>query len=173
LGGKLRFIAIGLAVGLLSSCGGGGRTSEPTTAASISTNLPSTTTFSTTSTQRPTTTTAPGSSYTTKGIAFTTPDGWNYVYTPHIGIVRMTLTKDISTSPPGKAKLVSHLTISSGSEFPGPVVSTDTGRTAPQISFGGSSVEWPVTPEASSVVAACGLPGWILFSLTRMSPTVK
>jgi hypothetical protein len=97
--------------------------------------------------------TAPGTSttgpYHSGPIQYTLPDGWTYVYTPALGRVLLDVTKDISTSPPGMAKLrVSKPYSTTLTAFPGTIAPDTPGRTPPGDPFERYvTAEWPLSSE--------------------------
>ena len=107
-----------------------------------------------TSTSEAATTVAP-SSYRSTVIPFTTKDGISYLFTPRIGRVSVTLAKDISRSPPGKARLkVSGLSSTAGSSFPGILRATSAPTTlAWQTTV---SVQWPLPAATAAKLLPSG-----------------
>lgn len=78
--------------------------------------------------------------YASPLIQFTTSEGWTYEWQqPSLPLVTLTAEKDVQSSPPGKARLLTHATFASvvlPQDFtvPKPVETPATkGRTAPQI----------------------------------------
>jgi hypothetical protein len=80
-----------------------------------------------------TTTTPPPSPYGSSPFSFQTRTGWNYSFTPAFGSFTVSVSKDVSQSPPGKARVRISVTASRPPGFPGELKSTDVGRTAPPI----------------------------------------
>ena len=81
------------------------------------------------------TTSASALPYDTSTLEFTTEDGWAYTIHPELTATpTLELSKDVSESPPGKAKLVMTLTIP---EYRFSIQGATPGRTAPPIEL------WP------------------------------
>jgi hypothetical protein len=89
-------------------------------------------------------------------IAFKTNQGWSYAFTPNVGDIKVQFSKNISSSPPGSARL--DITIaSSTSGFPGSVASTDQGRTAPGVHLPRSiGLYWPLSDSAKAALFGSG-----------------
>lgn len=88
-----------------------------------------------------------------KAVTFTAADGWRFKFNPSPGIVTVRLTKDIHTSPPGKAKLNVTISTTAGDLFPGTVVGATEGRTPPAAEVSQSVyATWPLPDAVTSAL---------------------
>lgn len=148
------FVALAIGVGM-GGCGDGeddavpAVTAAPTTSSappiiapaalpSTSTAVPVTTApapappITVETTAPPVTVAAP--SYSSATITYTKSDGWTYQLVPHFSTVTLGFSKDISHSPPGKARLVVTITVAGDMDIE--VLGATPGRTPPQTVAG-------------------------------------